>query len=95
MTECETLGPTPCDEDCAQTTDADFAEKNRAECKRYKEQLERLFPDLPEGCYFKVKAERGHDFGPYREVAFCFNPENETHWEMFDKIQSGLPSRWE
>lgn len=93
----EYLGPTPCDEDCAQTLDNDFHEKNRAECKRYKDLIEKIVP-TPENAYVKIHVENGHDFGSYREVVImveeCISEEDEEKvGEWINKVVS-LPNTW-
>lgn len=91
------LGPTPSDEDCAQTVDNDFHEKNRAECKRFKELIEKIVP-TPEKAYVKIHIENGHDFGAYREVVLmveeCLSEDEEkTIIEWTQKINA-LPNTW-
>lgn len=74
------IGSTPADEDCAQVGQPDYAEKARAECKRFIEQIERHYPS-PELGYLKIKSNR-HDFGTYYEVVAVYDNEDEasTQW---------------
>lgn len=91
------IGPTPSDEDCAQTVDADFHEKNRAECRRFKELIEKICPP-PENAYVKVHCENGHDFGTYREVvlmAECsLSDDDEKAIIEWTKKVNNLPNTW-
>lgn len=91
----ESIGPTPCDEECAQVGEDGFGVKNRAECQRFKRQLERQFPNLPEGMSFCIVTESGHDSGVYREVGVRLDTENDAHWAKFDEIQDNLPTHWD
>lgn len=61
------IGPVPFEEECAQTLEADFTQRNIKECKRFKELLEKVCPP-PNGAKFSIKVETGHDYGSYREV---------------------------
>lgn len=93
----EWLGPVPCEEDCAQTLDNDFHEKNRAECKRFKDLIEKIIP-TPENAYVRIHTENGHDFGSYREVVLMVEEsiseeDEKIIGEWSEKVNS-LPSTW-
>ena len=96
------IGPCPSEEECAQTTQDDFHEKNRAECKRFKELIEKIYPPLENSdgqyTYVKVHVETGHDFGNYREVVLMMETsiseeQEEKISEWVGKIQD-LPGTW-
>lgn len=92
----EWLGPTPSDEDCAQTVDSDFDIKNLRECKRFRDLLQKIIP-TPEKASVGIMCER-HDFGMYREVVlFAEDPISEEDekivGEWSEKINS-LPNTW-
>ena len=89
-----TLGSTPCDEDCAQLGADDYRERMRAETKRYIAQLERLFPNRPEGVRFGVKGF-SHDFGTYHEVCVFFNEDNEEQAEFAYNVEGECPAKWD
>ena len=92
----ETLGPAPCDEICAALgVDADFDEKNIAECRRYKEMLQKRFP-IPLTCdaYFSIKGN-SHDFGYYREIVICYYPNDEISTAFMLHVEGNLPSTWD
>ena len=83
------IGSSPCNEECAQTLDPNFTEKNRLECRVYIDQLTREFGEPPGEARYSVKASE-HDFGTYREVVIRFNPDNEEETAYADKVQDGL-----
>lgn len=91
------LGPVPSEEDCAQTVDSDFHEKNRAECKRFKELIEKIVP-TPKNAYVRIHVENGHDFGTYREVVLmveeCQSEENEKKIIEWTQKINALPNTW-
>lgn len=93
----EWLGSTPCDEDCAQTTQANFSQLNQAECIRYKALLEKICPSPNENAYYRIKGS-DHDFATYREVVLMAEESVSdedikaiNEWQL--KVQR-LPSTW-
>jgi hypothetical protein len=66
------IGAVPTDEDCAQVGEANYAERARAECKRFAKQIQRHYPE-PENGWLQVKSNP-HDFGTYYEVIACYDP---------------------
>lgn len=88
------LGGTPSDEDCAQVGQDDYREKALAECRRYKAQLERQFPNPPEGCSFGIKSFP-HDFGSYHEVVIYFNDGNDEQIDFAYKVENEAPGNWQ
>jgi len=64
------IGPVPIDESCAQVGRANYRAQARIECRVFKEQLERKFPDGE----FVVKSFP-HEFGTYFEVVAYFEDE--------------------
>ena len=59
------LGPGPADERLAQTTQADFARRNKAECLAYLQAIRRVCGDPPAGAALRIQAgarlvARGH-----------------------------------
>ena len=62
------IGSTPCGEPCLQVGAPDcYAETQRAECNRFRDQLRVQFGDEPEGAALAVQ-RNSHDFGDYYEV---------------------------
>lgn len=94
----EWFGPTPCDENCAQTIESDFSPKNKLECARYMNLLSKAYRPPNDKCGFKVQVETGHDYGTYREVAAWQESEvseeeqNDIN-EWLKKVQTS-PSTW-
>jgi hypothetical protein len=88
------LGPTPCDEECAQVGDDDYYVKSREECRRYKELLLKLFGEPPEGASIRSKSF-SHDFGSYSEVIVSFQVNNQIAEDYAYNIESNLPAKWE
>ena len=94
MRDCITIGSTPSDEQCAQVGAPDYSEKSRAECLAFKHQLERVFPNSPDGTYFTVKSFP-HDFGTYREVVLFYDDDNDESVEFAFDVESNSPSNWD
>lgn len=77
-----TLGPVPYDEACAQVGQPDYRERALEECRRYKAQLERLFPE----ARFEIKGFP-HDFGTYYEVV--------VYGDQNAYIEDEAPANWD
>ena len=88
------LGQTPGDEECAQSTDPDYAGKAMAECRRYIAQLKRQFGEPPEGARFKIASEL-HSWGCAREVVITFDLKNEAAMKYAFDVEGDLPAKWE
>lgn len=89
------LGAVPCNEDCVQVNrDADYYPAMRAQAKVYKEQLERMFPEQPDGAYLTVKTFP-HDFGSYCEVCVVFDSDNEAACEYAYNLENNTPECWD
>jgi hypothetical protein len=93
MRESLELGPTPCDEECAQVGKDDYFTKARPECRRYIELLNKKFGKPPGEAYFYVKSNP-HDFGSYLEVAIKFDPNNRDEAAFAYHVESNLPATW-
>lgn len=103
MKDCIYIGASPAAEDCAQVGQDDFTQRNIRECKAFINQLERELGAPPEGAYFGIKREEGHDFGCYREVVCYYDTDiNEAYdyayradgscseWDAEAKVELGL-----
>lgn len=88
------LGPSPAGESCVQVGDPDYASKAREECSRYKELLERKFPNPPWGSRFGIKSFP-HDFGSYYEVVVHFDDDNDASVDFAYRVEANLPETWE
>lgn len=95
MNEYMELGPTPCEESCAQIGNDNFREQATKEMECYAKQLYRTFPEAIElGIKFKMKWF-AHDFGSYGEVCAYWNPDNIGQDEYIYYIDRNLPSHWD
>jgi hypothetical protein len=72
------IGSTPNAEDCAQVGSSNYQAQAMKECRAYKNQLERMFPDMPAGMRLKIQTNY-HDFGAYHEVAVVYNDDRDDH----------------
>jgi hypothetical protein len=88
-----TLGPTPADEPCAQVGEELYAEKARAECRRFIQLLRDTFGPEPSGAYLQVKAFP-HDFGSYYEVVCHFNPDVPHSIDYALRLEREAPTEW-
>jgi hypothetical protein len=79
------IGGTPVEETCAGPSDP---ARMRLECRVFKEQLQRLFPEGD----FRVKGFP-HDFGTYYEVVAYYNDEATTK-AAFD-AEAHTPANWD
>lgn len=89
-----TIGSSPCDETCQQVGSPDYAINGPKECKIFARQLDRQFPNKPEGCIIKVKSFP-HDFGTYHEVVVIFDTENEDETKYAFNIENNTPEVWD
>lgn len=88
------LENTPIEEKCVQVSrDKDYYMAMRAECRAFKHQLERMFPDM-HGAYLTIKSFP-HDFGTYCEVCVVYNDENEEAMGFACELESNLPETWD
>lgn len=93
MTETYWLGPCPADERAAQSTDADFDDKNRAECRAFIAAIVIVCGEPPPGAALRVKTQ-GHDFATYREVVVEFDPANQEAAEYAARCDAQAPTTW-
>ncbi len=89
-----TLGPTPAGEDCAQVGSNNYHELTKMETKAYIQQLQRMFPNPPNGCRFVV-TRNPHDFGTYHEVGIKFIEEDETATNFAFNVETSIPELWD
>ena len=89
------LGATPCDEQCAQVGSENYRHDAMKECRRYRELLEKQFPDFEAtDCRFVIR-EEPHDFGTYYEIFVSYDPNNSDSVEFAYNVENNLPSNWE
>jgi hypothetical protein len=89
------LGTTPYNEECVQVNPlGDYHESMLMECKRYKSQLENMFPaSVFPDVYFKIKWYP-HDFGSYAEVVVIFDDNDKESMTQAYYIEDHLPDNW-
>ena len=91
------IGSSPSEEPCAQVGTDNYPTQSSRECLVFKHQLERMFPNPPEGAYLSVKAFP-HDFGTYREVVCYYDDEDdgeESSQSYALKLERETPSNWD
>lgn len=90
-----TLGPTPCEEACAQLGSEGYLERARAECAAFRHQLERMFP-VPDGVSagFMTKSF-AHDFGTYYEVCVRYDMDDGRACDFAYHVEHNIPTTWD
>lgn len=100
MIETLSLGSSPVNEPCAQTTDPDYGLKASNECHRYLNQLHRHYEanhdgnSLPLGCKLLIKGSM-HDYGTYYEVAVKFDASDPYQLDAAYWLESNCPLVWD
>lgn len=89
-----TLGPTPCEEPCAQVGEPDYREKALAECQRFILLLRQTFGPEPEGAWLSVKWFP-HDFGSYCEVVCHYTTNSPASVDYAFRCEAETPATWE
>lgn len=99
-----TLGPTPCDESCAQVGEDNYLIRAHAESTVYKAQLQRIVDvwkskhpasSPPNGEAFLRLVEHPHDYGSYVEVSIVFNSESRGACNLASYLENNLPAEWD
>lgn len=88
------IGSSPCDEDCAQTSDSNYTEQALSECHAYIGQLRRQFGEEPASAELAVK-RFPNDFGAYLTVICYFYPWDEDAREYAYKLEGEPPQEWD
>jgi hypothetical protein len=94
MSDYLTLGPAPCDVDCAQVGQTDYEERARAECRRFILLIRQRLGLEPEGAWLSTKSFQ-HDFGTYYEVDCYFNIEIKASVDYAFRCEAETPATWE
>ena len=89
-----TLGPTPCDEPCAQVGEPNYRATALKECTRFIQLLREKFGSEPEGAWLSAKAFP-HDFGTYYEVVVYFNTDRQESVDYALRCEAEMPATWE
>lgn len=83
------IGCSPNNEECAQVGSEDYYDRAMKECRAYLNQLQRAYPNPPDGVRLKI-VSHPHDFGTYHEVAVVYDDENEKHCDyVFGNLENG------
>jgi hypothetical protein len=85
--------PTPADEPCAQVGEELYAQKARAECRRFIKLLRETFGPEPAGAYLQARAFP-HDYGTYYEVVRHFNPDVPHAIDYALRLEREAPTTW-
>ena len=93
MKEFLELGSAPTDENSVQVSNSDYVVEMRSECQRYKDLLEKKFPNIPESCSFALRSFP-HDFGYYIEVVIYYDINIKSSVEFAFKVEEHLPKTW-
>jgi hypothetical protein len=93
MRDYVSIGPTPCEEECAQLGQDDYREKAIAECKRFIALLRKTFGDEPPGARLAIKWF-DHDFGQYCEVLCWFDSDNIAATDYAFRCEKQTPLTW-
>ncbi len=89
-----TLGPTPAEEDCAQTGTEGYEERSREECKRFLALIREVCGVEPPGACLSIKSF-SHDFGLYREVVCYYLDDDEAATNYAYHCEAHSPSQWD
>jgi len=84
------IGSSPAGESCAQMGADNFERLSKIECRVFKNQLERMFPD----GVFGVKSFP-HDYGNYREVVAYYEDGNEKMTDAAFAAERQTPEFWD
>lgn len=87
------IGPTPCEENCAQVGQPDYHRKARAEGRRFIQLLRDTLGPEPEGAALRIESFP-HDFGTYLEVVCWFETDNEAARAYARRCDDEAPATW-
>lgn len=88
-----TLDATPAAEPCAGNRAPEGVQK--AECRRYKELLEKRFPDYANHGVSLVIKRNPHEDGDYFEVNAVYRDGNEEAEDYANFMQNNIPETWD
>lgn len=90
-----TIGPAPCEENCAQVGSTDYDVRSRRECLIYQRMLARLFPLSDEVPAHLIVKTFLHDFGSYREVCVRYDDGNVKACHYAFQLEAQSPAQWD
>ncbi len=89
-----TLGPTPCEEPCAQGGEPHYRKRALTECVRFIQLLRKTCGSEPEGAWLSVQWF-AHDFGDYAEVVCSYNTDSQASVDYAYRCDNEAPATWE
>ena len=92
------IGPTPCDETCAQVGDNNYGIRSKIETRAYKNQLNRMFPEVLNSKTLSFSVQTfTHDFGSYKEVVINYDDDNEQEYNdiALMLVDRNTPTNWD
>ena len=90
------IGPTPCEESCAQVGIENYRIIASKEMDVYINQLNRKFEDIADENHIVFgKKWFNHDFGSYGEVVVYYDESDENSVQAAFHIESNLPYNWD
>jgi hypothetical protein len=92
--ETVSLGSTPSGEKCAQVGSEHYYELTPIEITAYKNQCERMFPNIPDGARY-VKTRNPHDFGTYHELGIKYREDDEEAMNYAYNVENNTPEYWD
>ena len=88
------IGPTPCDEKCAQVGEENYHERAREESRRFIELIRKKLGPEPPGARLTITSNP-HDFGTYLDVVCRFQEGDEEALAYALLCESEAPRTWQ
>jgi hypothetical protein len=88
-----TLGPTPCEESCAQLGTSTYPERSSIECRAFRRMLLRFFPPPMDESARLVIQRQPYEQESYREVAVRYTRAGGLEYALM--LERNLPTRWD
>ena len=89
------IGSAPADERCVQVSKTkDYWDDMLRETLRFKQLIEKKFPEIPEGCNLKIQTNQ-HDFGQYCELVVEYDRDDEEAMRFALHLEINAPRTWE
>ena len=86
------FGPVPTEEDCVQVSkNGEYLDEMKAEALRYKEFLQRRFPNSK--CVFRLERS-AHEFGEYIDVVARYHVDDMREYSHALFVENNLPKTW-
>ena len=87
------IGSTPCNEDCAQVGEPDYARDAKIECRQFIEAIRKVCGHEPEGARLKITTSE-HDWGTLYDVSVVYDTDNEKAAEYAYMVEDKAPQTW-